>query len=113
MTDLQHEIAELIWSSADPDHAAEEVVKFLGQREPAATMRPMSTAPKDGTQILAKTTGNHQHWPDRWFAIGHPGLADDGFDVGWKVFPGWGCFDDAFEGWIPIPFPAPPKPRLR
>lgn len=65
---------------------------------------PMSTAPKDGTEILLKT---HVGIVSAWFAQKDPTneANDDGlYD--------WVCYDDMFtldgddptiEGWVPIP----------
>jgi hypothetical protein len=82
--------------------------------------RDIETAPKDGTRILASIhpdLSTRINRPDlaRWdglmVVVRHPGIAADGFDIGWSVGApvgvGLGC-DDWFDGWQPLP--APPQP---
>ena len=83
-------------------------------------MRPMSEAPKDRTPILARiradlaTAFPHYGFTDSgasrhaglYVVIRHPGLADDGFDVGWGLAGPFGIGlggDEVFEGWWPLP----------
>lgn len=77
-------------------------------------LRPMSEAKKNGTNIwavirpdLSKHLGREELkiWDGVQIPIRHPGLADDGFDMGWNVAApvGSGGFpDDWFLGWVPL-----------
>lgn len=81
-------------------------------------MRPMTEARKDGTSVLGKLrsdlvsfTCQFENWnikgmAGRWVVVRHPGLADDGFDVGWNLagpFGNGGWPDDWFDGFTPLP----------
>lgn len=74
----------------------------------------MAEAKKDGTPILLylknpiprPTRDDLRRWDGLCFVGRHPGLAHDGFDVGWNFAApvGQGGFpDDWFDGWLPIP----------
>ena len=74
----------------------------------------MSEAKKDGTPILLyiknpiprEGRDDLRVWDGRVFVGRHPGLASDGFDIGWNFAApvGHGGFpDDWFEGWLPLP----------
>ena len=79
--------------------------------------QPIATAPKDRTPILAIfrsdiSTAYQRPDLERWdgiqIVLRHPGLADDGFDVGWNVAApvGNGGFPDKWiAGWQPLPDP--------
>lgn len=79
----------------------------------AAAWRPMSDAPRDWTEILAKTrpdiypdTHNRSGWNNRSVVIRHEGIINDDFDMGWSVAApvGYGGMpDDWFVGWQPLP----------
>lgn len=81
----------------------------------AAAWRPMSEAPRDRTDILAKTrpdvypeTHNRSGWNNRSVVIRHEGFVNDDFDIGWSVAApvGYGGIpDDRFIGWQPLPAP--------
>lgn len=76
--------------------------------------RPMSEAKKDSRPILAAfrlDLVEHTKRADldglagRQVVIRHPGLADDGFDMGWNLagpFGNGGYDDDWFAGWQPL-----------
>jgi hypothetical protein len=74
---------------------------------------PMHTAVKDGRHLLLKLKDpipdereDLRIWDDLIFVGRHPGLADDGFDVGWNFAApvGQGGFpDEWFVGWISLP----------
>lgn len=83
-------------------------------------LRPMSQAPKRDLDeefekkhnILLKLRNNiidaygTTRFSGLWFVGRHPGLAQDGFDMGWQFAAPVGCGgfpDDWFEGWIPLP----------
>lgn len=72
--------------------------------------QPMETARKDCSTVLAKTRDDlPEHcslWRGKVMPVRHPGLASDGFDMGWNVsLPvGHGGFpDDWFVGWVELP----------
>ena len=79
--------------------------------------RKMDSAPKDRTSVLLllknpipKDREDLRRWDGLQFVGRHPGLADDGFDIGWNFAApvGHGGFpDDWFIGWMPLP--EPPK----
>ena len=81
--------------------------------------RPMAEASKDRKPILLKFVDKleYEGRPDlaRWnglMIVGrHPGLADDGFDIGWNFAApvGMGGFpDEWFEGWRSLAIAADP-----
>jgi hypothetical protein len=79
--------------------------------------RPMSEAPRDGTKILVLLKSpipdgrrgddeQAQRWDGLPFVARHPGVAADGFDIGWQFAApiGHGGFpDEWFVGWRPLP----------
>ena len=75
--------------------------------------RPIETAPKDGTFVLATVAPNESrhlgHHVGRMFVIRHEGVTSSGgYDLGWAVFPGFcGAADHYFSHWMPLP--EPPK----
>lgn len=81
----------------------------------AAAWRPMSDAPRDRTDILARTrpdvypeAHNRSGWNNRSVVIRHEGIVNDGFDMGWSVAApvGYGGMpDEWFVGWQPLPTP--------
>lgn len=83
----------------------------------------IATAPKDRTPILAAVHADLfprvcpnrpdlERWNGQRIVVHHPGLCEDGFDVGWSVSApvghGMGR-DDWFAGWMPLP-PPPQEP---
>jgi hypothetical protein len=77
----------------------------------ASEWQPIETAPKDGTFVLVRLRDDYRdYWGDthagRCFVSKHPGLAPDGFDVGWHLYPGYGgVMDKSIAGWLPLPAP--------
>jgi hypothetical protein len=81
--------------------------------------RDISTAPKDGNPILAvfhkdifprlkPGREDLERWNGVQVVIRHPGIAADGFDMGWNMAApvGYGGFsDDWIAGWQPLPTP--------
>lgn len=98
-----------------------EVLASILREYAACGWRDISTAPKDGTTIWAQFRddiypGLHPGREDlkRWNGVQvplrHPGLASDGFDIGWGIAApvGQGGFPDEWlAGWMPLP--SPPK----
>lgn len=84
---------------------------------------PIETAPKDGTRILAilknpipKLREDLRAWDGIPFVARHPGLADNGFDIGWNFAApvGSGGFPDEWiAGWRPLPPPPPDTGRAQ
>lgn len=104
-------------------HMAQRQAKAMLEAADAAAWRPISEAKKDGSPILAKLRNNiyppvtdesslraraDYRWNGLTIVLRHPGLANDGFDMGWNVAApvGRGGFpDDWIEGWQPLPAP--------
>lgn len=92
---------------------------------PAPNWQHVSTAPKDGTVIwaafhpaiypvLRPEREDLERWNGVQVPIRHPGIADDGFDMGWNIAApvGHGGFPDEWiVGWMPTP-PAPGTPAI-
>lgn len=89
-------------------------------REAAEGWRPISEAKKDGTTIWAKMRDDIYPalrperedlacWNGVQIPLRHPGLAENGFDIGWSVAApvGRGGFPDE---WIEAFQPLPPPP---
>jgi hypothetical protein len=84
--------------------------------------RPIEAAPKDGTPVLALIHADlaartmwkdHERLQGIQFVARHPGLADDGFDLGWQFAApvGFGGIPDHYlSGWQPLPLPPEPTP---
>ena len=82
--------------------------------------KPISEAPKDRSTIWAAfhldlypeicpDREDLERWNGVQVPLRHPGLADDGFDMGWGIAApvGHGGFPDSWiAGWMPLP-PAP------
>lgn len=78
-----------------------------------AGWRPIETAPRDRTRILAITgeiaDERFSHWSHREFVVFHLGYANKtGMDLGWALFPGFNCCDDWLAAWQPLPTAAAP-----
>lgn len=81
--------------------------------------QPIETAPKDNTVIWAvlrsdiypamlPTRNDLERWNGLHLPLRHPGVCDDGFDIGWNVAApvGHGGFPDEWiAGWKPLPEP--------
>lgn len=93
--------------------------KLLARLEAAekAAWQPISTAPKDRTSVILRLKNRlvrpgrgdlRDPWEGLTFVGRHPGLADDGFDIGWNFAApvGHGGFPDEWiAGWRPLPEP--------
>jgi len=92
---------------------AAECIRFGGPKDGERAWRPMSEAKKDGTPVLLLVKSDVRpdrddlkHWRGIQFVGRHPGVASDGFDMGWNFAApvGHGGFpDDWFVGWQPLP----------
>lgn len=88
-----------------------------------AGWRPIETAPKDGTPVwvafhedlyprIKPGRFDLADWNGKQLCVRHPGLASDGFDLGWNVAApvGHGGFPDEWiAGWMPLPTPPQPS----
>jgi hypothetical protein len=85
--------------------------------KPVPGWRPIESAPKDGTFILARVAkiDDDNRWAylsGRCFVVRHEGQTPSGLDRGWSVYPGLGGFPDWWLAeWAPIPAAAPPPPE--
>ena len=75
----------------------------------AVGLRPIETAPRDGTYIIAVTRHDlDEQWlgqAARPFVVWHMGKSSNlGYDMGWSLYPGMGVGDEWFAGWVPMPF---------
>lgn len=69
---------------------------------------PIEAAPKDGTPIWAVLKNKLERWSGVQIALKHPGIEEDGFDIGWAVTApvGQGGIPDHWiAGWMPLPLP--------
>ena len=100
----------------------------LGEQAIASALRDQDTwyelddpehpAPRDGTRILIwlknpipNDRDDLRKWDGIPFVARHPGIAHDGFDVGWTFAApvGHGGFPDEWiAGWRPMPLPPSP-----
>jgi hypothetical protein len=75
--------------------------------------QPIETAPKDRTPCLLRFKNpvpndrdDLRVWDGLRFVGRHPGIMEDGFDIGWSFAApvGHGGFpDEWFAGWMPVP----------
>lgn len=91
--------------------------------------QPIESAPRDGTPVwvvfhpsiypgLRPEREDLERWNGLQACLRHPGVAHDGFDIGWNMAApvGQGGFPDAWIiGWMPLPAPptftpTPTKP---
>lgn len=89
-------------------------------------LRPIAEAPKDRTTIWAVLHADIyprlepgrpdlERWNGLHLPLRHPGLADDGFDIGWSIAApvGFGGFPDRYiAGWILLPSSLAPKSKV-
>lgn len=89
----------------------------MEQQEVEITLKPMSSAPRDGTPVLARFRSDlgrdprvhsvisheQRRWSGKWNVIYYSGTSPDGYDFGWLINAPVGVcgFDDAeFDGWM-------------
>ena len=102
------------------DDAGRLARELSALRTREAGWQTMDTAPKDRTPVLALIRRDlaevYPHYglssPEIYaglqVVVRHPGLAKDGFDVGWGLAGPFGQGlgpDQVFEGWMPLPAP--------
>ena len=136
--DLKQALADNVYPAADgsadiDNHAIpiiEATLRNVAERFLTAALavdglalqgwRTIDSAPKDRTPILAKffddiyprirpARDDLERWNGLQVVLRHPGLADNGFDIGWSVAApvGNGGFPDEWiEGWMPLPLTA-------
>lgn len=114
---IEREIRDIVKCALEHPETERALAAFL--REAAEGWRDIASAPKDGTIIWAKfrddiypTLRPERDDLTRWNGVQvplhHPGVAADGFDIGWGVAApvGHGGFPDEWiEGWRPLPTP--------
>lgn len=78
---------------------------------------PEHPAPRDGTRILVVLNNpvpkDWNDWDGIPFVARHPGIAKNGFDIGWSFAAPVGCGgfpDEWIAGWRPLPLA--PQPSL-
>jgi hypothetical protein len=95
----------------------------LPRSSPPDAWRPIAEAKKDGSIIWAvfrddiyPTIRPGRKDLERWngiqVSLRHPGLAEDGFDIGWSVAApvgNGGLPDEWIAGWLPLPAPPPTR----
>ena len=105
------------WNGDYPEPVSKNRQQAASKPVPAIWL-PISTASKDGSSYLLKFRNDLQsirpdleRWNNICFVGSHPGLAHDGFDIGWRFAApvGMGGFpDEWFVGWRPLddaPYP--------
>lgn len=102
----RHRLAHVTPNTDLSDERAIEVLRSVGKME--AELRSMDTAPRDRSSILARYNPEDDHlearFKGRWFVIFHEGVTEDGYDMGWALYPGYGGVSARhFDGWLPLP----------
>lgn len=98
---------DLVFSLADTEQllmgteerlgsAMERIKELEEENARLTTLRPMSEAPRDGTEIVA------QFSPNAGFVV----VCSESGDL-WSEADGYMHYDSDFTGWLPLPTPAP------
>ncbi|MGL4975972.1 MAG: hypothetical protein ACRC56_11795 [Bosea sp. (in: a-proteobacteria)] len=119
--DLAAELAEIPRMKAEIDLLMNERAGWLAEIEglragKTAQLRPMSQAPFDGSEILARVIAgglpyggfSEGKFGGRWFVLRSPKVPPVNARREWSLYPGFGgCEDDCFDGWLPLPDARP------
>lgn len=86
--------------------------------------QPMKNARKNGKPVLLQLKAKIPRsvyrndlsvWDGLQFVGQHPGIEEDGFDIGWCFAAPVGCGgfpDEWFDGWQPLPDPPKESDKL-
>lgn len=121
LIDVQEHRQEAYQGGWDDGYAEGRALALSRSTQPQASgsgWRPISEALKDQTPILVvfknpipRDLDDLRHWDGAQAVLRHPGVAEDGFDIGWAFAGpvGYGGFPDEWiAGWLSLPSPPAP-----